>query len=96
MSEPKGARKLLGQILVEKGLITQGQLEEALKLQQQQPSKRLGRVLADLAYVSAEQVVAAVREQQKASWKDVKRVSPGGSGEPGGPPAGSGGSGAKS
>lgn len=46
--------KPLGQQLVESGLLSQEQLDTALKAQQQQPDRLLGQVLIESGYLSAE------------------------------------------
>ncbi|MEW6457495.1 MAG: ATPase, T2SS/T4P/T4SS family [Bacillota bacterium] len=56
------SRKLLGEILLEKGVITAEALQEALDLQKQ-TGERLGRVLVDLGYVSEHVLVEALAGQ---------------------------------
>ncbi|HNS32309.1 MAG TPA: ATPase, T2SS/T4P/T4SS family, partial [bacterium] len=58
-------RKGLGQILLEKGLITGEQLESAL-LQQMKEKKFLGEVLIEKKLVTNEQIIECLTEQKKA------------------------------
>ena len=55
-------RKRLGELLMERNLLQAEELEKALALQRERPEK-LGRLLADLGYVSARDVLAALSEQ---------------------------------
>jgi hypothetical protein len=48
--------KTLGQILVEKNIITQTQLELALRRQKQQKGKYLGQILTEMGLVSQEKI----------------------------------------
>lgn len=54
--------KLLGQVMLAKGLITPRQLSDALKAQSR-TKERLGRVLVDLGYVSELEMFRAVSDQ---------------------------------
>ncbi|MCX5672478.1 MAG: hypothetical protein NTU94_14265, partial [Planctomycetota bacterium] len=56
-------RARLGDLLMAHGVITAGQLANALEVQQQGQQERLiGEILVDLGYASQEQVLAAVAE----------------------------------
>jgi len=56
--------KKLGELLLEKGLITQDDLDEALAVHgSEEPQRRFGQVLLSRAAVSVEEVRQAVREQ---------------------------------
>ncbi|MGC8976560.1 MAG: GspE/PulE family protein [Candidatus Ratteibacteria bacterium] len=63
--EKEMERKELGQILIERGLITPEQLEEALILQSQE-KKFLGEILIEKGYVKKEDIIEALTEQKKA------------------------------
>jgi general secretion pathway protein E len=52
----------LGEILVEKGLIGQDELDKALAVQSARPEK-LGKILSDLGFVAARDVLSALSEQ---------------------------------
>lgn len=66
-------RKELGQILIEKGLITQEQLEEAL-LKQTVEKKFLGEILIENNFVTKEQILECLTEQKKADFVDLSKV----------------------
>jgi type IV pilus assembly protein PilB len=71
-AEP-GGRKRLGDILIARGLLTQAQLDEALKIQRAS-DQRLGEVLIDKGWLSEQDVLRALSTQ--LSIPDVK-VRPG-------------------
>lgn len=54
--------KNIGQLLLEKGVIKQAQLDEALKIQKEKGGL-LGQVLATLGYVTEEQIAQAITVQ---------------------------------
>jgi general secretion pathway protein E len=56
------SHKLLGQMLVEKGQLSEADLQRALALQSEQ-RERLGRVLLDLGFLSQQDLYAALSEQ---------------------------------
>jgi hypothetical protein len=61
-------RKIIGQILVEKGYVTLAQLNEARRRQLfSEPDKRplLGEILEQLGYVTPEQVEKALRAEKE-------------------------------
>src|SRR5262245_8672042 len=55
-------RKLFGQLLRDRGLISEEDLNNALTLQKERKDK-LGRILIDLGYVAERDVVSALSEQ---------------------------------
>jgi hypothetical protein len=55
-------KKLLGELMLEKGLITSAQLRDALR-EQERSHEKLGRVLIDLGYVSELDMFRCVSEQ---------------------------------
>lgn len=59
---PRVVTKKIGELLVERGIITQGQLEEALNLQKEN-KKLLGEVLIDLGYATEEEVMICLTTQ---------------------------------
>jgi len=54
--------KTIGQLLLEKGIIRQPQLDEALKAQKEKGGL-LGQILASLGYVTEEQIAQAITVQ---------------------------------
>jgi type IV pilus assembly protein PilB len=70
MATVKKKPKQLGQILVEQGLITNEQLEEALE-KHRNSSKSLGRVLIDLALIKESHLVRALSEQVGLEFVDL-------------------------
>ncbi|MCD6407739.1 Flp pilus assembly complex ATPase component TadA [bacterium] len=65
-------RKELGQILVEKGIITPLQLEEALE-EQKKSNKFLGEILVEKNFTSREAIIDALTEQKKADFVVLSR-----------------------
>jgi hypothetical protein len=57
--------RLLGELLVERGLITEQMLVEALT-EQESTSDRLGEILLRLQFVTAEELAGALAEQLEA------------------------------
>jgi hypothetical protein len=59
-------RTRLGEILVDRGLLTAQQLEAALQEQRQrQGGEQLGQILVNLGFLSAEQLTSALTEQTR-------------------------------
>jgi len=56
-------RKPIGEILIEKGLTTQLEVEECLLLQQRIPDQKLGEIMAMLGYVRMKDVMRAYADQ---------------------------------
>ena len=65
---------MIGQILVQKGLVTEQRLNEALEMQKQ-TTQRIGEVLVDLGYVDQRQLFEALAEQQGLRFVDLTRYS---------------------
>ncbi len=66
-------RKELGQILLEKGLISIEQLDSAL-IQQSVEKKFLGEVLVEKGYVTNDQIVECLTEQKKSDFINLEKV----------------------
>ncbi|MGI6544121.1 MAG: hypothetical protein ACOX44_13920 [Limnochordia bacterium] len=65
-------RRRLGDILVERGVITQEQLTQALQ-RQLETGVPLGKLVIDLGFARAEQMASALAEQlglPRADWSD--------------------------
>ncbi|MBI4458457.1 MAG: type II secretion system ATPase GspE [Acidobacteria bacterium] len=72
------SRKRLGEMLMEKNLLQADELEKALALQQERQEK-LGRVLADLGFLSSRDILAALSEQLEiplVSARDFPALAP--------------------
>jgi general secretion pathway protein E len=55
----------LGEILIERKLITEEDLARALELQRERPGDKLGKILVDLGFVAHREVLSALAEQLK-------------------------------
>ncbi|MHC4601073.1 MAG: hypothetical protein ACYS47_18930 [Planctomycetota bacterium] len=63
---------LLGQIALEKGFISQDQLDECLRLQESEPQwKQLGMILLDREFISEEDLDIVLEIQRKSLEKNV-------------------------
>ncbi|MCA8975909.1 MAG: Flp pilus assembly complex ATPase component TadA, partial [Planctomycetes bacterium] len=69
------ARRLLGQILKEFGLIHEGNVQEALQVQRDNGG-RIGEVLVELKYVEPADVARALGEQAGLGYIDLAATSP--------------------
>ena len=58
-------RKLIGQILVERNLISSQELHNALALQRER-NEKIGRILLDLGYLAERDLIQAISDQQHA------------------------------
>lgn len=61
----------IGQVLLQKGLIEERQLDRAVQLQKRTPGKRLGDILIDLGYVTEEAMAKALAEQLHLPYVDL-------------------------
>jgi hypothetical protein len=69
---PSRTDLLLGQIALEKGFISQDQLDECLRLQEKQPQwKQLGMILLDRQFISEEDLDIALEIQRKSLEKNI-------------------------
>jgi len=67
------ARKRLGEILREKGIVTEPQIQEALQAQKA-TSQRIGQVLVDLGYATEKDVMEALAQQMNVPFIDFDVV----------------------
>ncbi len=74
MATPRGPKRPLGQILLEKGLIDQEQLDEALKVQKN-TTEQIGRILMDLGYVTERDVLRANADQLGIPFLELDQTS---------------------
>ena len=59
-------KKLLGEMLVDKGAISETDLKDALDVQKKEDGKKLGEILVEKNKVETKEVVSALREQKKS------------------------------
>jgi type IV pilus assembly protein PilB len=74
MATPRGPKKPLGQLLLERGLVSQAQLDEALRIQSN-TTEQLGRILVDLGHVTERDVLRAQAEQLGIPFLELDRTS---------------------
>jgi hypothetical protein len=55
--------QMIGEVLAANGLITHGQLQRALNIQQIEPDRLLGEILVDMGCLTPEELVAAAISQ---------------------------------
>ncbi len=67
-------KKKVGEVLLEAGLITPEQLENALNLQKGK-NKRIGRILVELGYINEMQVAEALSRQTSTPLVDWENVA---------------------
>lgn len=64
----------IGDLLVKTGMLSQDQLQRALREQAKNPGERLGHTLVRLGYIGRREMVAFLEEQKslkkKRSWMD--------------------------
>lgn len=71
------ARKRFGELAVTKGLITEKQLEQALREQEEarirgMVHKKIGAILLDKGYIDEEDIKAILKEQERSSpWSAI-------------------------
>lgn len=68
-------KKYLGEMLVEAGIITNMQLEEALDIQRKTEGKRLGTILRDLGYADDKIIMSVLEAQLGVPFVDLTSVS---------------------
>jgi phage-related tail protein len=61
--------KMFGEILIKEGKITKEQLEHALKLQKDNPERKIGEILVTLNYITKEDIIETVKKQYEKSGK---------------------------
>jgi type IV pilus assembly protein PilB len=75
MATTSRRKKLLGEVLVESGLITQEQLTEAMALQKQS-KERLGRVLLGMGIATEKDIAMAIAKQLGLEFVDLDNIIP--------------------
>ena len=64
------------QFLLDKGWVTQEQIDEALKVQEQTKNPNLGKILSDLGYVGEREVIHAQAQEAGLPFADLDRTEP--------------------
>jgi len=64
-------KSLIGELLIKSGIITEQQLEEALK-QQKEKKKRLGEILIELGFITTKDLIWMLSEQADIPFVDVR------------------------
>lgn len=72
MRRPVGGRKQIGQMLIEKGLITEQQLNDALETQKQ-TTEMIGQILISLGYVDRIPFYETLAEQLRVPFVDLTK-----------------------
>jgi len=67
-------KKLLGEILVDKGAISETDLKDAIDVQKKKDGKKLGEILLEKKKVETKEVVSALREQKKSGQPAAHHV----------------------
>ncbi|WP_026487525.1 GspE/PulE family protein [Caldanaerobius polysaccharolyticus] len=65
-------RRRLGDILIESGIVTRDELQEALKVQEK-TGKRLGKVLSEMGYITEDKLIEILEFQLGIPHVDLKR-----------------------
>ena len=55
--------KRIGEMLIARGVLGLGELEQALELQRERPGDKLGKILIDLGFVAQREVLSALADQ---------------------------------
>jgi two-component system chemotaxis sensor kinase CheA len=68
-------KKLLGEMLIAKGTVTDADIKTALDVQQKEPDKKIGEILVEQEKIKAKTVVSTLREQKRTdSAADMLQV----------------------
>ena len=63
-----GRRKRIGEIMIEMGLISRSQLEEALRAQDSRPQRRLGAIFVEMGFAEEEIIARVIARQLDLSF----------------------------
>ncbi|MFN4245968.1 MAG: GspE/PulE family protein, partial [Brevinematia bacterium] len=65
-------KKLIGQVLLEKGLVTNEQIQQALEYQKTKyPNKRIGEILVEVGFITEEDLAKALAESLNIPYVDI-------------------------
>ena len=74
MQQAQDTPRLMGEILVENGLLEEKSLCEALDIQTENPQKKLGEILVEEHVLESKEIISALREQKKGRRQNVLQV----------------------
>jgi hypothetical protein len=74
MSEEKNPRKLVGEFLVENGIISGKQLKEALDMQKDNPERLIGEILVTQGALTKEELIMALEMYLMVTGVQPKHV----------------------
>lgn len=69
-SRSRGPRRQLGEILITSGVLTQDQVDEAIRIQVSDPRRRLGTIIVDLGFATEEIIAATLAAQLRTRFVD--------------------------
>jgi type II secretory ATPase GspE/PulE/Tfp pilus assembly ATPase PilB-like protein len=75
-SEASGRKVRIGDLLVQAGLITNQEVEEALQAQSDGKKKRIGELLIDKGLITEEQLLMALAAKFRMTAVDLKAITP--------------------
>lgn len=75
INKAKGGRgQRLGEILVDKGAVSEGDVEDALQIKEEEQDKKIGEILIEQKKVEPKEAVSALREQRRFSQPAALQV----------------------
>lgn len=69
-----GGGQRLGEILVDKGAVSEGDVEDALQIKEEEQDKKIGEILIEQKKVEPKEAVSALREQKRFSQRAALQV----------------------
>jgi predicted nucleic acid-binding Zn-ribbon protein len=74
--DSEGRRRRMGEILVDAGVLTEGQLEHALQEQQDHPQRRLGAILVELGHTESDVIAQVLACQLRLPFLHLEQDVP--------------------
>lgn len=71
-----GRRRRMGDMLIEAGVISQEQVDRALRIQQEQPQRRLGAILIELGYTESDVIAQVLASQARVPFVRLEKDEP--------------------
>jgi type IV pilus assembly protein PilB len=72
--DPRGRRRMLGEMLVAQGIISPEQLTEVLRIQKHEKNVRIGSLLVELGYVTELQLADLIADQLRLPCADLSTL----------------------